>query len=565
VSAEEVRLKPDTTPDVRLKPDTTSEITYKPVLLTLGLFVGLAVLHTWPLASAPGTLSRNDNGDFILHEWIMAWVSHQVVTNPLHLFDANIFYPERYTLAYSDHLFVQSMLGAPFLWAGASPVLVHNLVLMAGFALTGWATCLVMQRWTGSWLAAIVSGTLVAFNAFTLTRLPQIQDLHLEFFLPAMYALDRLLSNDRVRDGLMLACWFVLQALTGLYLMVFTLMSLLVAALVRPADWFGGRFRTLAAPLLIGAAVAVVALLPFLLPYYHARETVGLGRSLEETARYSAEWTDYLAAPGRVYFDWFGKRFFQGDALFPGITASLLAIVGIAAGGWNDRRARMTIAFGLMAFALSFGPAFPPYRWLYRMFPLLSGIRGAVRFGEITLVAIGVLAGFGVAALQRRLPAKWATAAAIAVFFTANAEALRAPLFYSEYHGIPQVYDALNNVGRKAILVSFPFYASAQFHQNAPLMLASTQTFNPMLNGYSGFKPASFYKNVEELAGFPDERSIAHLQRLGVSVVLVDGRNMRPANLARLPEFPQLSKIADDGNLRIYLLANSSANDSAKD
>jgi len=57
-----------------------------------------------------------------------------------------------------------------------------------------------------------------------------------------------------------------------------------------------------------------------------------------------------------------------------------------------------------------------------------------------------------------------------------------------------------------------------------------------------------------ELAGFPDERSIAHLQRLGVSVVLVDGRNMRPANLARLPEFPQLSKIADDGNLRIYLL-----------
>ena len=107
----------------------------------LALFVALAILHTWPLATAPGTLSRNDNGDFILHEWIMAWVSHQVVTNPLHLFDANIFYPERYTLAYSDHLFVQSMLGAPLLWAGASPVLVHNLVLIAGFALTGWATC----------------------------------------------------------------------------------------------------------------------------------------------------------------------------------------------------------------------------------------------------------------------------------------------------------------------------------------------------------------------------------------------------------------------------------------
>src|SRR5262249_46498597 len=234
VRNEDVRLKPDTTsqaglkPDATspLKPDTTSDVTYNAVLLTLALFVGLAILHTWPLASAPATLSRNDNGDFILHEWIMAWVSHQVVANPLHLFDANIFYPERYTLAYSDHLFVQSMLGAPLLWAGASPVLVHNLVLIAGFALTGWATCLVMKQWTGSWLAAIFSGTLVAFNAFTLTRLPQIQDLHLEFFVPALYALDRVLRSAKVGDAVLLACWFVLQALTGLYLMVFTFMSL---------------------------------------------------------------------------------------------------------------------------------------------------------------------------------------------------------------------------------------------------------------------------------------------------------------------------------------------------
>src|SRR4051812_3079349 len=109
--------RPASNEAMRLNP----EASYKPVLLTLALFIGLAILHTWPLATAPGTLSRNDNGDFILHEWIMAWVAHQIVTNPLHLFDANIFYPERYTLAYSDHLFVQSMMGAPLLWAGASP------------------------------------------------------------------------------------------------------------------------------------------------------------------------------------------------------------------------------------------------------------------------------------------------------------------------------------------------------------------------------------------------------------------------------------------------------------
>src|SRR5262249_13974443 len=149
----------------------------------------------------------------------------------------------------------------------ASPVLVHNLVLIAGFALTGWATCLVMKKWTGSWLAAIFSGTLVAFNAFTLTRLPQIQDLHLEFFLPALYALDRMLTSARVRDGALLACWFVLQALTGLYLMVFTFISLVFAVLARPEDWLGVRFRFLLRPMIVAAAIALVALTPFLLPY----------------------------------------------------------------------------------------------------------------------------------------------------------------------------------------------------------------------------------------------------------------------------------------------------------
>src|SRR5688572_33483330 len=96
-------------------------------LTSFAVFVGLAILHTWPLASAPGLLSRNDVADTVLHEWIMAWVAHQLVTDPLRLFDANIFYPERHTLAYSDHLIVQSLIGAPLTWSGFSPVLVHNV------------------------------------------------------------------------------------------------------------------------------------------------------------------------------------------------------------------------------------------------------------------------------------------------------------------------------------------------------------------------------------------------------------------------------------------------------
>ena len=61
-----------------------------PILL---LFAAFAVLHTWPLATAPGSLSRNDNADTILNEWTIAWVAHQAIADLPDLFDANIFYP----------------------------------------------------------------------------------------------------------------------------------------------------------------------------------------------------------------------------------------------------------------------------------------------------------------------------------------------------------------------------------------------------------------------------------------------------------------------------------------
>jgi hypothetical protein len=522
----------------------------------LALFAALTVIHLWPLASAPGTLSRNDNGDYVLHEWIMAWVAHQIVASPLHLFDANIFYPEPRTLSYSDHLFAQSMLGAPLLWAGANPVLVHNLVLMAGFALTGWTTALVVRKWTGSWIAAAGSGSLVAFNSFSLTRLPQIQDLHLEFLPLTLLALDRLLAAPVIRRAMLLALWFVLQSLTGTYVMVFTSVSLVAAALARPADWLGSRRRTVVPMAGLAALVSAAVLTPFLLPYYYSSAEVGLGRSLEETQRYSAELTDYLAAAGRLHFDIIGwsRRYFQGDALFPGFVALALAVAGVCSAGMRDARARMLLAIALVSFALSFGPAFPPYRLLYYIYPLLQGIRGAVRFGQFTLVAIGMLAGFGIAALQERVQRRVALPLALALVVGVNAEALRAPLGYTPFAGIPPVYASLQHIGSRSVLAFFPFYESARFHLNAPYMLASTGSWQPMLNGYSGFKPASYYEHVKRLASFPDQSSIDYLLGLGVTHVIVDGPAMRPGRLEALANFPELHLWQTDGALRIYLL-----------
>src|SRR5918911_784338 len=81
----------------------------------------LAVVHTWPLATAPHRLARHDNADVMLNEWIVAWVQHQLPRNPLHLFEANIFFPAHDTLAFSEPLIVPALIGAPARMLGSSP------------------------------------------------------------------------------------------------------------------------------------------------------------------------------------------------------------------------------------------------------------------------------------------------------------------------------------------------------------------------------------------------------------------------------------------------------------
>jgi hypothetical protein len=522
-------------------------------LASLALFVLLAVMHTWPLATAPGRLSRNDTADTVHHEWILAWDAHQLVHDPWHLFDANIFYPERDTLAYSDHLLVQAIMGAPLLWSGASPVLVYNLLLIAGLALTGWTTSLVVERWTGNRLAGIISGSLMAFNALTLTRFPELQDQHLEFFPLALWALDRLLTTQRLAYAAHLAGWFVLQALTGGYLFVFTSLSLVAAVAARPADWAGPRARRVAGLLLLSAGVAGLALTPSLLPYLRVSREHGFTRSLAEVSEFSARLTDYLATGGRLHFTVWSHRFFNKDALFPGVIASGLAVTALAGGvAWKDRRARMAVAFGLVAFAVSFGPGFPLYAALTRVFPIMAGIRGAVRSGQLCLAAIALLAGFGWALLHRRLERR-AIAIGIVLLVGAHLEALRAPIRYRAFQGISPVFDSLETSDRK-VIACFPFPGPLEVSQNVDCMLASTRFWQPLVNGYSSFIPERDYREAAALASFPEGTTLRYLKELGVTHVIVFTDRLSAPRLARLSDHPELSLWKVDKSVQIYLL-----------
>ena len=551
-------------------------------LSALALFALLAAAHTWPMASAPGRWCRNDNGDALLNEWALAWVAHQAVTDPLHLFDANIFHPERRTLALSEHLVPQAAMVAPLLWAGASPVLAHNVALLLGFTLTAWAMCHLVVRWTGSWPAGLVAGSLAAFNAHTLTRLTHLQAQHLEFLPLALLAFDRLLETaglhpsaaanetqpaqaeetaakanlwDGVGHAVKTGAWFALQGLTSGYFLVFSSVAMAAAAAARAPEWIGRRARRALPLLLLAAVTAAVLLLPFMLPYRFVRQEYQLVRSLREITNFSAVATDYLATGGRVHWPWAGG-FFRGDGLFPGVVGLLAAATAVVTGlAFRDRRARMWLAIATVTFALSFGTRFAPYEWLFRHVPLFDAIRAPIRFGQFTLLGVAALGGFGVAWWLGRIASKRVrVAAAVALLVAVNAEAWRAPLGYFEYRGETRILRRLA-AQDGAVVAYFPFFSlPGQVGLNARYMLWSTSNWKPMLNGYSGHMPPSFYRNAAGVRTFPLPDSIEHLRSAGVTHVVVDTSELSAPRLALLPQAPGLIFLAAEGQIRLYAL-----------
>jgi hypothetical protein len=470
--------------------------------------------------------------------------------------DANIFYPEPRTLAYSEYLMVPAALGAPVLWLGGTPTLEYNLLVLLGFTLTGCAGCFLVHRWTGDLSAGIVSGVILAFNAHTLTRLPQLQALHVEFLPLALLAFDALLIGSA--SPVWLAACVALQGLTSYYSLMLTLAALTAAWLVRADAWRRGQARATVTRIAAAAALALIVLVPALIPY--AR--LGQVRSLDEIALYSATARDYLASPARIHFGTWSAAFFGGaTALFPGVTAVALAAIAVFSGfAFRDRRARMAVAFGIAGVLLSLGPAVPGQPWLYRIVVPLQGIRNVARFGYLAIVAVAVLAGFGVALIHRRWPrARWMPAVTAAFVLAANLDALSVPIEYVEAEPVSPIHRRVPDA--KAIVAEFPFYPPDRVFRHAPYMLHSLDHWRPMLNGYSGLTPESFVQHARALEHFPDAKSLETLRALGVTHIFVHDRALRDwtdnetADAVR--QTPALSLVAEEGDVALYAVVRT--------
>lgn len=527
----------------------------------LAISLLLAIAHTWPLALHPGRYSRNDNADTQLNEWILAWVAHQLPRDPMHLFDANIFYPAKDSLAFSEPLIAPAVLGAPLAWGGASPVLVYNVVLILGFALTAFATCVLVDTWTGSLAAGLLAGSLFAFNTHTLTRLAHVQAIHIYGLPLSLLALDRLIRGGSTRTALALALWLTMLAYTSGYLVVFAAVMIATGLLTRTAEWLP-RARQVVPQLAVTAVVAALAILPVYLPYRRVARDQHMVRTLDVIKDYSATPLGYLASAGRLHFSTWSGQFFKDpvDSFFPGFVVLGLGLLAIVLafhrrptpGDPLRARIAMLVAIAAAGVVLSLGTATPVYGWLFSIFPPMRGLRAAARFGNLFLLAVAILGGLGLAAMP---PRRWL---AVLLIVLVNVESLRAPFTYKRFEGIPGIYRLLATEPGPVVVAEQPFFPRWAIFQNAPYVLASTAHWRTLMNGYSGYTPDSYQRYADAFWYFPEDWAIQAMKAAGVTHVVVHvaafHRDHQPVVevLDKRPDF-ELMAVGHDG-IRLYRL-----------
>ena len=303
------------------------------------IYTALSLVMTWPLLLGIAGDVPGDLGDSLLNMWILAWGAEhapRLLTGALSwpaFWNANIFHPEPSTLALSEHLFGQTLQILPAYWLTGNIILCYNLLFISTFALSAFATFLLVRDLTGNARAAFVAGLVYGFLPYRIASVPHLQVMSSQWMPFALFGINRFIatgSKTALAGGtaaLVMQNWSC-----GYYLLYF---APLVPLFAVHRMWSLGALRTVRTwGLLIAAAAATLVLtLPFLWPYRQAQQSFGFERPIGEVYYFSANLWSYLTASEnvRLYGRLLRAHPSNEQELFLGFVALALATVAVVA------------------------------------------------------------------------------------------------------------------------------------------------------------------------------------------------------------------------------------------
>ena len=505
---------------------------------------------TYPLALHLGSqgYKANQVGDAQYSIWNVAWVAHALLTDPGHVLDANIFFPYRSTLIYSEANLLTGVLAVPVYALTNNPFAAHNFVVLLSFVLSATGAYYLVRYLVGDRRAAIISAVCFAFCPFVFGHLLHIQILMTAGIPFSLLAFHRLADQPSAGRGAALGLAMGLQGLACAYYAVFVALLIGYVVLFTATTTGLWRNRSFWTAVSVAAGVSLAIVMPLFWMYLQLQRDTGFGRELQESGHFSATWSSYLTSSSFTsswIYPWLLERLkwrSTTDQLFPGFVTVLFGIAGGAIGWRAGGRARHVAALYSSITALAFWESFGPSGGLYGASYYLPGfafLRAPSRFGIIVVMGLSVLTGLTVSTLLRLAALPAVTAAALLVAVVAN-QATPVPL--TPIEPIHPAYRLLAHEPDGGLLEMPPRSHKFAFTRTQ-YMINSMVHWKPLINAYSDVIPDTLFNDLDVLAEFPSDKAFAVLQRDGVRYVTF--------NLRAYDKEPRLRRTLD-ANLRRF-------------
>ena len=526
--------------------------------LVLAGFAALTITLTCPLAFHLGTVlykfDTNLDGHFSV--WNVAWVARTLVVDPLHVFDANIFYPHRWTLAYSETNLGAGALAVPVYWATRNPYAAHNFVLLLSFVLSATGMYDLIRYLMNDRRAAVVAAICFAYCPYVFAHLPHIQLLMTAGLPFSLLAFHRLADRPGAGRGVALGVIMGAQAFFCAYYAVFVMLMVGYAVVFVAASrrlWRESHYWIAVA---VASGVAIATVLPILAVYVMLRRATGFSRSVEAAASFSADWRAYFASSAYAHAWILNLLHTWRDVLFPGFVALTLGMGGVVVGWFRRGRAREVAALygsvAMLACWESLGPSAGLYRLTYAATPGFGFMRAPGRFGLVVSFALAVVAAQAIAHLLARTTRPSWVAALLSV---AAAAELAVPLQLVRVPPPEPAYQRLATMPYGPV-IEMPVYSARFAFVRERYMLSSTIHWMPLVDAYSDYIPPDFIAGAEILGDFPTKEAFRQLDRDHVryAVFHVDSYGTQGDALrVRLTEFaPYLRRLYADDRIWLY-------------
>jgi len=488
----------------------------------------------WPVVRRLGSSIPGDPHDPLLQSWEIAWGGHALLHQPLHYFQANIFWPLRDALAFSDALAGYAPVAV--LGHGPEAALVrYNVLFLLAYALAFAGAYLLARELGARPAAAAVAGAAFGFSPWRLAHVPHLNVLSSGGVALSIFLLAR--GYRRRAPGTALAGWLVAawQVSLGWNLGLSFAYVLGVFALISGAAWLWGGRKPLGRPVVAatfgGIAVLLAVGAVMALPYFRVlHDHPEARRTIDVVAYFSPPPRGFLAAPEGNLVWGSATRAVRGDlsapdeqTLFPGALVLVAALVGLAAPVYPGRlRLGLALAAVVSAvFSLGYGirGASLTYGVLYEHFPGWQGLRTPGRITTFTTLALALLAAAGaqyvVEAVERR-------SARPTVVRSSVVSALLVVVVLLEGYGRIAMTRVPSPPVRQAKAPAPQLHLPIGLEEeDVAFMHWSIDGFPTIVNGSSGFTPRSYRTLAYELRGFPDAATVARLQALGVRIVVL--------------------------------------------